>query len=248
MKRLLCLLLPFLFAALPLQAASPESSTREEHREERLRLRMQARDERRAALDGMNTPGRLFLTVRLPYVNTFRLTPAPLGRADNQTGFLGFSLGAEYHYARRASVAFDAGAIIDFLVPFPTRSSVESAHTFTSQLYFTLTHRHEWRRFSVGYGPTAARTAWDYCIADASWHSDTRSDRPAPDAEDRFWSYGLSFDAYWKCTSFFRLGIVYRPTIRPAHGSFGASYAHSLSLDLRFHINTGPRLYPRPAR
>ncbi len=193
---------------------------------------------RHNALVRMNDKGRFYITAGLPFVNTISCYVPAIKSRRHKEGVFGLSGGAEYHYSDKSSLSAEANLVFTLL-------SVNRMDDDLCQLNFQLSHNVNFKRFSLGMGLAVTQNRWDYEI----WEMD---DGPV-EAElsyvlkqsirSWFTGYGICISAYYKFFNDFRVGVVFRPILYAAGGRI--RYAHSLSLDFKFHINFGKPLKPR---
>ncbi len=219
----------------------------------KVRRRTATRQTIREKLDNAAGKGKFYLTVGLPYVNYIAFTPPLLDRRDREAGFWGLSAGAEYNYSDRFSVALEINYLLTFFLPVPapvdTEYGPEDEWLFLNQGNISLTNNVNFRRFALGAGLNFSYNDWRY-----NYQYDDVFFEENPDYEnnfvskyglyrnvrDRYWAAGLNLNAYFKAAACFRVGVVYRPTfIRFGRGN---KYENSVSLDLKFLINTGKPL------
>ncbi len=198
-----------------------------------------------AMREDLYSRGNVLITVGLPWTNFFSTVPDALGRRSNHAGFIGLSLGAEYFYADCRSVAAEASEILDFFVPVIAPADFAGWREFNDVINLSLSHNHHLRDFSFGYGFNAASTRWRY------WHYDRFLDeedlgKPGPLGDEEFtenrWKLGVVLNAYYKMGTHTSVGVVYRPSFYRCGSPEPWAYEHSISIDLKFYINTGRRV------
>ena len=198
------------------------------------------RENQNALFGGTYTRGKWYITAGLPYINFYSIYAGKIGRQTNQAGFVGISLGADYHYADRHSLSIDANAITSIFIPFPAAIDLFGPHEFQHRLNVSLYDNYHLRRFSFGYGVNASRNIWQYRYYDL-WLDE---DEPVPpygydDMHDSHWAAGPIVNAYWKTTHLLKVGVVYRPSLYRFGTAGGWRYGHSISIDFRLHIPVG---------
>ena len=173
--------------------------------------------------------GELRLHLSSPHVNSFYFKPEGETVQQN-TGFLGASIGLEYYYHKHRFIAIHATAAQDFLIPFPAVVDYSGEYDQMTTQYLGITHNHRMGRLSLGYGFSRSRNTWSHYYS-------ARFGAPPPlrhPVQKSHVSLGLLFPAYYQFGKAFHIGLLYRPGIyRPGLAS-KFSYEHLVSLDLAF--------------
>ncbi len=195
-----------------------------------------------------DTEGRSFMAyserksskVRLhfsvPYVNSFLLKPD--GEVDQKisSGFLGMSGGFDYAYSATRYFNLTVTGATDFLMPIPVPLEYEGEYKIAATLYASVSHNHELKRFSAGYGLSFSRNLWrvNYNAFSADTPPPTRE--PARLIND---AIGLVVPVYYRVSRHFYVGTVYRPTLLRLDAAKTFDYEHLISLDLAWKIGLG---------
>ena len=172
--------------------------------------------------------GQINIAASIPYANNFYTQPRNEPVKSN-SGFFGFSVGAEYFYRDNRFLKFTAGSSTDFKVPFPVPLDHFDPYETVMATNFTLTNNHKVGRFTLGYGLNYAFYTWRLINPDHTF--------PVYGPQSRtknIHSYGLSFNAYHQFSTSFFLGVVYNPTFVNSFPVAQFKYQHAISLDLLF--------------
>ncbi len=202
------------------------------------------RQVRRAGYELLREKGRWYCTFGLPWVGFYSTFADPVGERRTSAGFMGVSLTADYHYARRHSVSFGISASTDLIVPFPAAVRYEGNCEFQSRINFSAADNYHLRRFSFGYGLNISRDTWRYSFEGNPPEDDTWHEPPLFGEEsisDMHWAAGLVFSGYFKASRVTDLGVVYRPTFRRFGTSDPWKYEHAVNIEVRFRLNPPPR-------
>lgn len=200
-------------------------------------VREKRRETRRELMDRMMSPGKFYITIGHPIFHTtmIRLYPMDYDEDIVDVGIGFMSLGGEYHYSRRSSVAAEfsmEGRLIDYPKTW-----------LTNDCSFSLVHHTNFQRFVLGGGLNVSRNTV-YADLDDGCSSDP-VEFGFGDKVRSFWSYGLKIDCYYKFNTSTRIGFTYRPMLcRYGYGT-GITMISRFAMELKFHINTGKRLRPR---
>ena len=175
--------------------------------------------------------GELYLTLSLPYINSFLLKPENETTKSN-TGFWGIRAGLDYFHTKNQFLNLSVNALSDFFVPVPAAIDISGEYEIMSSAYLSLSNNHIIRRFSLGYGIAYARNTWELRYA-------PKLDPPPPTrapVKKSHYSLGLISSAYYQAGKRFNMGIIYRPgLLRFATGNH-FQYEHLISLDLGWKI------------
>jgi hypothetical protein len=175
--------------------------------------------------------GGLYWHLSFPYINSFSFKP----QGENRklcVGFIGFSTGLDYFYAKNRFLSLTANHVMDFFLPFPGPIRFDGEWEFTSSSYINFSNNCKIKNISIGYGLSYAKNRWSY-------KNFRQFDSIPASREDAFTSHnavGLVFNAYYQMGRAFNIGFIYRPTfIR-----FGAqpvfAYEHLMSIDFAWKI------------
>ncbi len=198
--------------------------------------------------------GKFYVSLGLPYVNTIGFAAETPGRTVAQTGFVGLSAGMEYHFTGRWSVAGEGWLLAAVFAPIGPIDYV-GEREWNNAAGGSVSFNYHLDRFSFGAGPCLTRYIWRYSWDCGLWGEEKETHVCDPVAESEYGlpegafnatnALGGTLNAYWK-VGITRIGAVYRPTFYNLGHNGGFTYAHSISLDIKFLINTGKKL--RPAR
>ena len=168
-----------------------------------------------------NRKQELFLTISMPYVNSFLLN-----RNNEQnissTGFLGVGVGLEYFYHKKRFVDAKVSGFMDFpiFVPAPISDGGNLVREFNA----SITNNHLLGNVSLGYG-----------LGYSAKYFRIKEDGDILEEDDSN-TLALIFPAYYHFKPNFRIGIIFRPSLFDLGRSNNFSYEHSISLDLKWSI------------
>jgi hypothetical protein len=173
--------------------------------------------------------GQLFLHFSFPYINSFLLTPENEGTKSN-TGFMGISLGFDYFHSKNQYVNLSLSGVTDYFLPFPAAVDIEGEDEMMSSAYLSLSNNHTIKRFSLGYGLSYAENSWDFRY----YGGDTPPTREPVKKTNN--ALGLIFSSYFQATSYFNMGVIYRPTFFRPDIAPTFKYEHLISIDFAWKI------------
>ncbi|MCK3685463.1 hypothetical protein [Maribellus sp. YY47] len=178
-----------------------------------------------------NNKGEWLLHLSLPHINSFCLTPEDEGTKLN-TGFWGLTIGLDYYHSKNQFINLGFSGVSDFFIPFPAAVDISGEYELMSSRYVSLSNNHKLKRFSVGYGFSYARNAWDFRYYD-------RFDPLPPTREPVKKSgnaLGLIFPNYFQFWEYFNIGVIYRPTFYRPDMTDKFKYEHLISIDFAWKI------------
>ena len=178
-----------------------------------------------------NNKGELHLSLSLPHINSFRLTPENEGTKTN-TGFWGITIGLDYYHSNNQYINLGISGVSDFFVPVPAAVDISGEYELMSSKYIAISNNHRLSRFTIGYGFSYARNSWDFRYYD-------RFDPPPPTREPvkkRSNTFGLFFPTYFHLGEHFNIGVVYRPTFYRPNMIEKFKYEHLISIDFAWKI------------
>jgi len=176
-------------------------------------------------------PGRLNLSISIPYINNFQMRPENLSTRAS-TGFMGMSLGLEYFYTKKRFIDLRAHVVINYPMPFlgpydPGVSERESMST----TYASITDNRMWKDNSIGYGLVFSNNNWYYSVP-----ASTDPYEPRNSLEQWSQSVGGMGSVYHRFGNRFYLGLIYRPTLLWIQPEIRLVYEHLFSLDFRWKM------------
>jgi hypothetical protein len=178
--------------------------------------------------------GQINLLYSYPLVNSFNFKPQN-EPSKTSVGCLGIGLGIEYFYTNTKSLQFKADAIIDFPVPFPVSLGIGSDRETHNSWYVSITDNWKIRRFTFGYGFNYAENTWRFI----PYPEEDESGNPIPKRDftrKTNKTLGLTFNSYYQLSSWFYLGVVYRPSIFQFSPQKGLKYERIVTFDALFKI------------
>jgi hypothetical protein len=175
--------------------------------------------------------GGFYWHFSFPHVNFFTFKPQGESIKLN-TGFMGFSTGFDYFYAKNRYLNLSESGVMDFFLPFPGPIRYDGEWEFMESAYLSLSNNYKIKQFSVGYGFSYAKNRWA--------HRNFTWDKPEPPSrENAFASHnaiGFVLNAYFQIGKTFNLGLIYRPTFIRFGATPTFQYEHLMSLDLAWKI------------
>ncbi|HET6556439.1 MAG TPA: hypothetical protein VFG54_03935 [Prolixibacteraceae bacterium] len=182
--------------------------------------------------------GTVNIKLSIPEGNSFFLNKQT--HIGNTFGFLGITTGVDYYYKDKRYWGLGAGAVIDFIAPFPAPYDFWGEYERSSGLYVDLLHGMDIHRFSVNYGLSFTRYDYEKGNTEDYLHTDSLS-YPTysyyTKAENRL---GLSLSAKYKFTNYFNVGMKYLPSFYTLD-SREFRYGHLLFLDIAINYAIKPR-------
>lgn len=197
----------------------------------------------RERVDAWKAPyykGRFDLLFTLSVFNTSRTHVSLDGGYDNRSGWAGFSLGAEYFYTDRRSLAVEISRpssrsawviLMPILWPFTKSPSRKSWHV---ALYDNL----HWPRFSFGYGLNLAYYRYKEWLDE---EPDGNPIDPRIKITESHTGIGPMVNVYWKAARNTRIGLTYKTSLYRFSGPQAWKYEHNIGLDLKFNLTLGKR-------
>lgn len=192
------------------------------------------RQERKEIRENPNYKGRFDLTFTLSPFNT-SWTYMNLDRGhDNYSGSFGLSLGAEYFYTDKRSLAIEVNRPSStniFLVLMPILRPFGDEHPRKSwqvSLYDNI-HLDD---FSFGYGINLANNRYK------EWLKDEYDEiiYPRSSLREHHLGIGPMVNAYYKAGQGTRFGLSYRTSLYRFDTSPAWKYEHVIALDMKFNI------------
>lgn len=168
-----------------------------------------------------NRQNELFLTISMPYVNSFALK-RDINQDINSTGFLGIGFGLEYFYNRKRFVDISVSEFLDFPIFIP--APISDGGIYVREFSASITHNHLLNRVSLGYG-----------LGYSSRYYRIEEEGDVFEKDDSN-TLALIILAYYHFKPNFRIGILYRPSLFDLGRTNSFSYEHSISLDLKWSI------------
>ena len=186
---------------------------------------------------------QLYVTVGIPFISIMNYVPPVAGRKEVIGGLFGVSAGVEYFYIRAMSVAAGFEFVSGFS-PFTDEYNPEPRKHAQINIYLA-NNVHFWK-FSLGYGLNFSNDKWrytynltpDFIERNPDYENYTPKYPFRQDVMQRYWALGFNFNLNYNFAPFVRLGVVYRPTFWRLNARYPNVYEHSLSLELKFLINT----------
>lgn len=173
----------------------------------------------------------LYLHISLPWINSFHLNPHGEDTKTN-IGFWGLALGLDYWYSSTSYLSGIASWNLDIAVPVPAVIDYSGEHDFMSSRYIGVTHNHNIKRWTLGYGVVYAENEWEH-----RYYEDFGPPPPvrAP-VKKRHNTFGCVFPIYYRLTNHVNLGVLYRPTLLKSNSESKSPYEHLISIDLAWKI------------
>lgn len=178
--------------------------------------------------------GNIFLNASIPLVNSFYIQPENIS-AKKETGRYGFSIGADYYYRKNKFINFTYSFNTNYEASPNYFYNYNNAHEHFRSDVFMLTHNHNYKRFSFGYGLSYINYRWilhDYGFYDYQKEIYVLNEN----FDEKHGALGLSFPAYFRIGRFINIGFVYNPTFYTPTLSNKFNYEHVFSFDLKFKI------------
>jgi len=158
---------------------------------------------------------RFFLSV--PLINSFSLK-SPEGRST-PTGPLGLEAGVDYFYKTDHYISLSAGAANSLFVDHIGKGYFTAGHTF----FGSIRNNHVVGSFDLGYGLS---------FSDLHWSKVTNGDTVKLDRSVKSTGFGFSLSAQYRLSRYFRVGILYQPTLFTVNLSPSVNYQHYISAGL----------------
>ena len=156
---------------------------------------------------------RFFLSV--PLINSFSLK-SPEGRST-PTGPFGLEAGVDYFYKTDHYISLSAGAGSSVFGDHIGKGYFTTGHTF----FGSIRNNHVIGSFDLGYGLS---------FSDLSWSKVTSGDTVNLDRSARSTGLGISLSAQYRLSGYFRVGILYQPTLFTANLTPSFNYQHYISV------------------
>lgn len=178
--------------------------------------------------------GRTHLNLSVPFINYIHSRPQQdyYGKPYfEQTGILGFSVGADYCNNERRFMSFQVG-VMNGTLPverFSDTSGWEYAQSAVS-FFVNARQNHTWKRFDFGYGPLLSY----HSVRFGKYNQDLNIDSTVTHSN---WALGGSCAAYFRIVYFLYAGVLYQPQFISLSHTPALRYEHTLSLDVMFRMN-----------
>jgi len=174
--------------------------------------------------------GALDVYFSIPYVNSFYLSH-PSGWREAETGFLGYSIGFDYHYPLNSYFQVNYAHAINFpfFVPGPINYKDPVQHIKAKSI--SLSHNHKIKRLSLGYGLSYTWYRWEYSI-----NNDPDFYLPNLMEKINYQSLGFVFPAYYHIGQNFRIGLTYKPSFYRPNFTEKWAYDHTISFDFALRL------------
>ena len=158
---------------------------------------------------------RLFLSV--PLINSFSMR-SPEGQST-PTGPLGLEVGVDYFYKTDHYISLSAGAGSSVFAEHIGKGYFTTGHT----LFGSIRNNHVIGSFDLGYG---------LGFSNLLWSKVTTGDTVNLDRSARSTGIGFSLSAQYRLSKYFRVGILYQPTLFTANLTPSFNYQHYISAGL----------------
>jgi hypothetical protein len=158
--------------------------------------------------------GTMSFSLSVPFINAFSLT-SPEGRST-PAGPLGLGAGVDYFYTtdRYISLSLGAGSSV-----FVDRIGI--GYYYTGHVIFSsVQNSHVIGSFDVGYGLS---------FSDLIWSKVTNGDTVNMISSVSSLGIGLSLSAQYRLSRYFRLGILYQPTLFSVNSPHPFGYQYYLA-------------------
>jgi hypothetical protein len=176
----------------------------------------------------------------IPEVNFYDLKPEGETRKFNG-GFLGAGLGLEGFYKKNKSLQLRGEYILSFIIPVPAAFDPDrySSWETTGAWNVSFTDNFIFQRFQLGYGLNFALNNWNL----SGYHIKRTEDEITAGKQEEWvegrgsksYMLGFAFNAYYRITNHFYIGIIYRPSfLELTTPKF--IYEHTLSVDFMFNV------------
>lgn len=175
--------------------------------------------------------GTLNLKLSIPEGNFFVINKQT--HIGNSFGFLGITTGLDYYYKDKNYLGIGAGALTDFIIPFPAPYDVWGEYERSFGSYYDILHGFDIRRFSFNYGLSISKYSYYKRITEELF-PDYVDYLLYSKIENRI---GLSFSSKYKLTNYFNLGIKYIPsfyTLKTNEFRYGHLLFFDIALNYEF--------------
>lgn len=182
--------------------------------------------------------GTINIKLSIPEGNSFFLNKQT--HWGNTFGFLGATTGMDYYYKDKRYWGLGAGAVINFVAPFPAPFDFWGEYENSSGLYVDLLHGMDIHRFSLNYGVSFTQFYYEKGYKEDYLHTDSLSYTSYEHYSKSENRLGLSLSAKYKFTNYFNVGIKYLPSLY-TWDSREFRYGHLLFLDIAINYEIKPR-------
>lgn len=182
--------------------------------------------------------GTVNIKLSIPEGNSFFLDK--LTHRGNTFGFLGITTGADYYYKDKRYWGLGAGALINFMIPFPAPYDFWGEYEKSTGLYVDLLNGIDIHRFSLNYGVSFARYYYEKGYKEINQDLDSLNYLDYSSYTKSENRLGLSLSAKYRATNYFNLGIKYLPSFYTL-GSKELRYGHLLFFDVAINYGIKPR-------
>lgn len=166
----------------------------------------------------------LNLTLSLPYINKFHLKNG--NEYVNSNGFLGFELGLEYYQSPIHYISFCIGTASDYIFPFPVPIYYEGSYDRISTSYISIRQNYIFNRLHFGGGISYINMNYKASVGEYDLYETNRIMNEG---------IGLSFNAQYRLSKRFYVGLLYQPLTHVYNGSsFEMDYQHFFSFTMAF--------------
>ena len=161
--------------------------------------------------------GTAYFSLSVPLINFFSLK-SPEGQST-PAGPFGLEAGVDYFYKRDHYISLSAGVGSSAFVDHIGKGYYTTGHTF----FGSIRNSHVIGSFDLGYGLSFS----DLFLSKVTIGDSANLDRSARSA-----GIGFSFSAQYRLSKYFRVGILYQPTLFSVNLSPSFSYQHYISAGL----------------
>lgn len=165
------------------------------------------------------------IDIFIPYINHFNLNPTGESYKIN-TGFLGFSLGLNYHYSVNKFLQFSATTASDIVVPFPAPITYDDEYEIMTNSFLSISNHHLIGNFDIGYGVSLGNNIWakNFTGTENNYYS------------IRNRTIGLKISTMYRISNSFYMGLLYRPTFFSLKPEENNRYEHLLSFSFGWRV------------
>ena len=178
------------------------------------------------------------MRLSFPYLNWFY--SAYENESKSRSGFMGNSIGLDYHYNDKMYLNITGSGILNFFIPVPAAVDLAGVWDHMGSLYATLSNNHMLNngRLSLGYGVSYGQDYWN-TVNHGNWgrmEDATKKEINQKSVYRNSNSLGLVFPFYYYTKHSFYMGIVYRPMLLQFNQGTRFQYQHTASFDFGWRI------------
>jgi hypothetical protein len=166
----------------------------------------------------------LFFRISSPYINNF-ISHFQDESYDKDGGFWGATFGLEYYYKKNAFLTLSYGYIASLSFPILPIDIDLFNNKMTSSSFASLTHNHQIKRFSFGYGLSLGNNNFRRSSYFLLTQDEVKTKK-------YHLALGLMTTAHYQVGTYFQMGLIYRPTFLRFNIENPIQYEHVISLDL----------------